>query len=49
MLIIVAHGVVSRVLRGLYAGMPPDAALALPVPQDSIFRLSEGRVEELPV
>jgi len=43
-LIIVAHGVVSRVLRGLYAGMPRKAALSLPVPQDSIFRLS-GRQE----
>jgi broad specificity phosphatase PhoE len=49
MLIIVAHGVVSRVLRGLYAGLPRDAALSLPVPQDRIFRLSEGRIEELQV
>jgi broad specificity phosphatase PhoE len=49
MLIIVAHGVVSRVLRGLYAGMPRDLALSLPVPQDRIFRLSAGKVEELPV
>jgi probable phosphoglycerate mutase len=48
-LIIVAHGVVSRVLRGLYAGMPREAALSLPVPQDSIFRLSHGQVETLPV
>jgi broad specificity phosphatase PhoE len=47
--IIVAHGVVSRVLRGLYAGLLRDAALSLPVPQDRIFRLSEGRVEELQV
>jgi broad specificity phosphatase PhoE len=49
MLIIVAHGVVSRVLRGLYAGMSREQALRLPVPQDRIFRLSEGRIEELPV
>jgi probable phosphoglycerate mutase len=49
MQIIVAHGVVSRVLRGLYAGMPRDLALSLPVPQDRIFRLSAGKVEELPV
>ena len=48
-LIIVAHGVVSRVLRGLYRGMPRDQALRLPVPQDSIFRLSEGRIDELSV
>jgi broad specificity phosphatase PhoE len=48
-LIVVAHGVVSRVLRGLYAGMPRDAALSLPVPQDRILRLAGGTVEELPV
>jgi broad specificity phosphatase PhoE len=48
-LIIVAHGVVSRVLRGLYAGMPREAALSLPVPQDSIFRLSGGRIETLTI
>jgi broad specificity phosphatase PhoE len=48
-LIIVAHGVVSRVLRGLYAGMPREVALSLPVPQDGIFRLSHGQVETLSV
>jgi broad specificity phosphatase PhoE len=47
--VIVAHGVVSRVLRGLYAGMPRELALSLPVPQDSVFRLSGGQVETLPV
>jgi broad specificity phosphatase PhoE len=47
MLIIVGHGVVSRALRGLYAGMSREEALRLPVPQDRIFRLSEGRIEEL--
>jgi broad specificity phosphatase PhoE len=40
--IAVAHGFVSRVLRGLYADLPPSAALALPVRQDKIFRLSGG-------
>jgi probable phosphoglycerate mutase len=48
-LIIVAHGVVGRVFRGLYAGMSRELALRLPVPQDRIFRLSEGRIEELRV
>jgi broad specificity phosphatase PhoE len=42
--IAVAHGFVSRVLRGLYAGLPPAAALALPVRQDKIFRLSGGAI-----
>jgi broad specificity phosphatase PhoE len=45
--IVVAHGVVSQVLRGLYAGLPPLEALALPVPQDRIFRLSGASVAAL--
>ena len=45
--IAVSHGVVTRVLRGLYAGLPRAAALRLPVPQDLIFRLAGGRIEEI--
>ena len=47
--IVVAHGIVTRVLRGLYAGLPRAMALRLPVPQDRIFRLAEGRVAEIEV
>jgi probable phosphoglycerate mutase len=47
--IAVSHGVVTRVLRGLYAGLPRAAALAVSVPQDRIFRLAAGRIEEIPV
>ena len=43
----VCHGVVSRVLRGLYLGLPQAAALALAVPQDRIFRLAGGSVLEI--
>jgi broad specificity phosphatase PhoE len=45
--IAVAHGLVSRILRGLYAGLERAAALELPVPQDRIFRMSGGRIETL--
>jgi broad specificity phosphatase PhoE len=45
--IAVSHGVVTRVLRGLYAGLPRSAALRLPVPQDRIFRLAGGGIEEI--
>jgi broad specificity phosphatase PhoE len=45
----VTHGVVSRVLRGLYAGLPREVALILPVPQDKLFRLSAGAIEELAI
>jgi probable phosphoglycerate mutase len=47
--IAVSHGVVTRVLRGLYARLPRDTALRLAVPQDRIFRLSGGVIEEIAV
>ena len=47
--IAVCHGVVTRVLRGLYAGLPRAEALRLPVPQDRIFRLAGGDIEEIAV
>jgi len=47
--IVVTHGVVTRILRGLYAGLPRAAAMRLPVPQDRIFRLAQGTIEEIAV
>ena len=49
LLVAVTHGIVSRVLRGLYAKLPRETALTLPVPQDKIFRLSGGVIEEIAV
>ena len=46
-LIVVTHGVVTRILRGLYAGLPRAAAMRLPVPQDRIFRLAHGTIDEI--
>lgn len=46
-IIVVAHGLVSRVLRGLYGGLPRQVALTLPVPQDRVFRLGDGAIDEL--
>jgi broad specificity phosphatase PhoE len=48
-LIVVTHGVVTRILRGLYAGLPRAVAMRLPVPQDRIFRLAHGTIEEIAV
>jgi broad specificity phosphatase PhoE len=48
-LIVVCHGVVTRVLRGLHAGLPRAEALRLAVPQDRIFRLAGGAIEEIAV
>ena len=45
-LVVVTHGIVTRILRGIYAGLPREEALMLPVPQDRVFRLSEGAIEE---
>jgi probable phosphoglycerate mutase len=45
--IAVSHGVVTRVLRGLYAGMTRADALRLAVPQDRIFVLQGGAIEEI--
>jgi probable phosphoglycerate mutase len=45
--IAVTHGVVTRILRGLYAGLPRADALRLPVPQDRIFRLAQGTIAEI--
>jgi probable phosphoglycerate mutase len=44
----VSHGVAGRVLRGLYAGLDPDEALAGESPQDAIFLLRDGRIERIP-
>jgi len=43
-LIIVAHGIVSQVLRGLYGNLRPDEIVKLQQPQDAVFRLQEGTI-----
>lgn len=48
-LIVVTHGIVTRVLRGLYASLPRGEPLRLPVPQDRIFQLANGSIEEIAV
>jgi broad specificity phosphatase PhoE len=46
-LIAVSHGGCSRILRGLHAGLSKDVFLKLPVPQETIFRLHGGSIEEI--
>lgn len=43
----VSHGLVGRLIRGAYLGLAKDDALGLPVPQDMIWRLANGRVEPI--
>jgi broad specificity phosphatase PhoE len=45
--IVVSHGVVSRVLRGLYLGLTKDDGLTQSTPQDAFFRLDDSRIERL--
>jgi broad specificity phosphatase PhoE len=47
--IIVTHGLVGRVLRGLYAGLPRAEALSLSASHDRVFSLSDGSIETLTV
>ncbi len=47
--IIVAHAVVSRVIRAQWAGLSEIDSHRLPVPQDAFFALSAGRtIAEIP-
>ena len=45
----VSHGLISRLIRGAYSGLPKTDALSLTVPQDVIWRLSNGRIEPISV
>jgi len=42
--LVVSHGITGRMLRHLYSGEPLQGA---PPPQDSVFRLTGGRIEHL--
>ncbi len=46
-LIVVCHGMVSRVLRGRYAGLAREETLSLSESQDELWRLDRGQVETL--
>lgn len=45
----VSHGLVSRIIRGAYSGLSRTEALRLPVPQDVIWRLSNGRIDPISI
>jgi broad specificity phosphatase PhoE len=46
-LVIVTHGIASRVLRGLYAGLAVEDALQLEVARDAVIRLADGQIAKL--
>jgi broad specificity phosphatase PhoE len=45
--IAVTHRMVSRILQGSYAGMIPEETIHRSHPSDHIYKLSDGRVEEI--
>ncbi|CAN5188276.1 hypothetical protein BH10PSE13_BH10PSE13_10460 [soil metagenome] len=45
----VSHGLFSRILRGAYLGLAREEALALPVPQDVIWRFADGAIEAIDI
>ena len=47
--VVVSHGALGRVLRGLYAGLAPDETIALEEPQGCVFRLEAGTVTKFAV
>ncbi len=47
-LVAVSHGLFSRLIRGVFLDLPREEALGLPVPQDVIWHLHDGRIEAIP-
>lgn len=45
--VVFCHGVTARVMRGLYANLPRNETMSLAEPQDRIFRLAGGRIDEI--
>lgn len=45
--LLVSHGGFGRVLRGHYLRLPPDDVRAQAVPQDAVFRLTQGVVSRI--
>lgn len=43
----ISHGLLGRLIRGAYLGLPRAEALRLPVPQDVIWRLRDGEVRAI--
>ena len=48
-LVVVAHGALGKVLRGVYAKLPIPETLAQDEPQDAVYRLHCGALERIEV
>ena len=43
----ISHGLIGRLIRGAYLNLNREESLGLPVPQDVIWHLTQGRVEPI--
>lgn len=43
----VSHGLIGRIIRGAYLGLTREETLCLPVPQDVIWHLADGKIEPI--
>jgi broad specificity phosphatase PhoE len=46
-LIVVAHGVVNQILRGMHAALPGEEIPGLDFPQDAFYRLTDEGIERI--
>ena len=46
-IIVVAHGLLGRILRGIYANLSPEALWQQDMPQDAFFRLQDGNLTRI--
>ena len=46
-IVVVAHGLLGRILRGLYAGMSSQEMWQQDMPQDAFFRLQDGALTRI--
>lgn len=44
----VSHGLIGRMIRGAYLGLSREETVTLPVPQDVIWHLADGRITPIP-
>ena len=47
--VVVTHGVVSKIFRGMYLNLSPEEIFNLDRPQDAFHRLQNGAVEKIEV
>ena len=47
--VVVTHGVVSKIIRGMYLNLSPEEIFSLDRPQNAFHRLQNGKVEKIEV